>query len=75
MDDELGVVDVDLAGRERLMERPAHLLGKLDRRQGEGLIGALALDLEALRRAHFIGKVLLRRGDDLLDVLFARQRL
>ena len=75
VDDELGVVDVDLAGRERLMERPADLLGKLDRRQGEGLVGALALDLEALRRAHFIGKVLLRRGNDLLHVLLAGQCL
>ena len=75
VDDELGVVDVDLAGRERLMERPADLLGKLDRRQGEGLVGALALDLEALRRAHFIGKVLLRRGNDLLHVLLAGQGL
>ena len=75
VDDELGVVDIDLARRERLMQRAADLLGDLDRRQGEGLVGALALDLEALRRAHVARKVLLRRGDDLLDVLFARQRL
>ena len=75
MHDELGVVDVDLARWERLMQRAADLLGDLDRRQGEGLVGALALDLEAPGRAHLARKVLLRRGDDLLDVLFARQRL
>ena len=75
VDDELGIVDVDLAGRERLMERPADLLGKLDGRQGKGLVGALALDLEALRCAHLVGKVFLCRADDLLHVLLTRQGL
>ena len=75
MHDELGVVDVDLAHWERLMQRAADLLGDLDGRQGKCLVGALTLDLEAPGRAHLARKVIFRRGDDLLDVLFARQRL
>ena len=57
------------------MQRAADLLGNLDGRQGEGLVSALTLDLEAPGRAHLARKVIFRRGDDLLDVLFARQRL
>ena len=53
---QLGVVDVDRAARERLMQRAADLLGELNGGEREGFVRTLALDLEILRAGKFRGK-------------------
>ena len=70
---QLGVVDVDRATRERLMQRAADLLGELNGGEREGFVRALALNLEILRAGKFWGKVILSGADDSLHVLFTGQ--
>ena len=74
MHDELRVIHVHLRLREGVRELAADVLAELDARQGEALVGALALDLEALCRAHGLRKDGLRAVGDGVLVLRAGAR-
>ena len=58
VDDELRVPDVDARLGIGLGEEAADVLGELDAREVEALVGALGLDLEALRGEHVVAQIL-----------------